>query len=92
MTPLDECFNGQSLFPQDPSWGDVNILDVLWNKETLRRRMYSTSTTRSGSSNCPNDAVSDDFMIPLNECVGPFGEPRPWGTFTVVNNTYVTES
>lgn len=28
----------------------------------------------------------DYFILPFDECVGPFGEPRPWGKFTLVSS------
>lgn len=35
-----------------------------------------------------NFAEQDDdyFILPFDECVGPFGPPRPWGKFTLVQN------
>ena len=29
---------------------------------------------------------TSSFTLPLGECVGPFGKPRPWGSFTCAAN------
>lgn len=28
----------------------------------------------------------DYFVLPFDKCVGPFGAPRPWGKFTLVQD------
>ena len=28
----------------------------------------------------------DSFVIPFDACVGPFGPPRPWGKFTLLDD------
>ena len=28
----------------------------------------------------------DYFVLPFDKCVGPFGPPRPWGKFTLVQD------
>ena len=38
------------------------------------------------------DQNNDDyFILPFDECVGPFGEPRPWGKFTLVQDIVVAD-
>ena len=122
LTPINKCFNGQSLFPDDPSWSEYDILDTYdymylerkgvreaWrtnngvdsaNMDTLSRRGKqeekvdlaknfddaSSSFKRifflSKDSSCLDP--TDEFdALPLNECVGPFGDPRPWGRFEI---------
>jgi hypothetical protein len=43
----------------------------------LTRRFYA-----SDNSTC-NDLV-DTYELPLDECLGPFGKPHPWGRFSLV--------
>lgn len=72
--PVGRCYSPGKLWPQDQSWGPNDVLD-LCNSSTLVRQLYaSTDGTCAGVS-------TDRFEIPLNECVGPFGRPRPWGFF-----------
>lgn len=75
VTPVEKCYNPQRLFRNDPSWGDSDVLDILLDEQTLYRRFFSTN-------NVSCDNTTDGFQIPLNECVGPFGKPRPWGNIT----------
>eukprot|EP00586_Coscinodiscus_wailesii_P023797 CAMPEP_0172502152 /NCGR_PEP_ID=MMETSP1066-20121228/157160_1 /TAXON_ID=671091 /ORGANISM="Coscinodiscus wailesii, Strain CCMP2513" /LENGTH=46 /DNA_ID= /DNA_START= /DNA_END= /DNA_ORIENTATION= len=35
---------------------------------------------------------TDKVMIPFNQCVGPFGDPRPWGTFLLIEEDENVES
>ena len=44
--------------------------------ERLRRAFYDTPGTCG--------AETDHFDVPLDQCVGPFGKPRPWGEFSLV--------
>jgi len=76
-TPLATCYSGQSLFPNDPSWGDVDFLDAVVDG-TLKRTFF-----RTNDSTCRD--ATDEFSLPLNECIGPFGPPRPWGQFSLVD-------
>lgn len=78
LTPLGICFPSDSLFPNDPSWSGLDILDVIVGGTTLHRTIFPT---QDGSCANDDDDSSDSFNIPLEECVGPFGAPRPWGTF-----------
>jgi hypothetical protein len=84
ITPLSRCYNPQTLFPNDPSWSPNDVSDTVIC-QTLTRRIYSKSS--NGTCRRHDDDDDDDqFVIPLNECVGPFGRPRPWGTFRLVPN------
>jgi len=77
-TALSKCYNGSSMWPNDESWGAYDIVDeVNLAERYLRRSFYSTS-----DSTCQGDST-DHFNIPINECVGPFGPPRPYGIFHV---------
>ena len=81
ITPIGVCFSSRELFPNDPSWSDGwDIRDdpIQPASFTFHRTIFHTKNkTCSGN-------VSDIFDIPLDVCVGPFGKPRPWGTFQLV--------
>ena len=87
LLPTNACYNPQTLFPNDPSWGQYDVIDEILDSSesdpitTFRRTIYpSTNLTCTIDGEDPTDV----FTIPLNECVGPFGKPRPWGTFQLV--------
>ena len=77
-TPLNTCYNAQTLFPNDDSWGDLDIYDEMLG-ENLKRSFYQS---KDGSCRGKGEVEASD--IPLNECVGPFGPPRPYGKFSLV--------
>jgi hypothetical protein len=83
-TPLSTCYSPSSMYPDDPSWSEFDIWDMIQFDpqlgKALRRTIYPSQdgTCRDGED--PNDI----FLIPLDECVGPFGQPRPWGTFVII--------
>jgi hypothetical protein len=79
VTPLGQCFNGQSLFPDDPSWGLYDISDVGLSNDSFSREFFG-----SKDGNCTGEPT-DSFILPIHECVGPFGAPRPWGDFSFVD-------
>ena len=72
--PLDHCFAPPKLFPGDPQWGNENILDHC-NATHLSRSFFAEDDTACSRR-------TDGFVVPVNECIGPFGVPRPWGIFT----------
>lgn len=81
VTPMDNCYNGKQLFPEDPSWSDFDILDEVVGDDTtvFRRKIFQTTNSTCGSTDF------DTFVLPSDgSCVGPFGEPRPWGNFSVI--------
>jgi hypothetical protein len=84
-TPVVECYNGQALFPDDPSWGPYDIMDDLLNDTSFVRRFYSST-----DGSCRDE--TDLFELPFDECVGPFGQPRPWGIFEVMQITNILET
>ena len=88
-TPLNKCYNAQNLFPNDPSWSDLDIYDEMIMKN-LKRTFYQSKdgscAGRGEASNAvpePVDGEEDSFILPLDVCVGPFGPPRPWGKFSI---------
>lgn len=104
ITPTKTCYNGQQLFPNDPSWGPFDILDDdndgdsttsdpdVEMKERRGDGDSSSSqfrrtffTTKDGTCHQKPGEPSDVYILPLDECVGPFDAPRPWGTFAYVN-------
>jgi hypothetical protein len=77
ITPINSCYSSSILFPNDISWSGKDIYDTIIC-QTLIRNIYDTE---NGTCRRQDDNDSNKFLIPLNECVGPFGLPRPWGTF-----------
>ena len=78
QTPFQQCYNGQSLFPNDTSWNStVDILDTLVNENQFRREFFPQG------QNCQREPT-DGFELPFEACVGPFGAPRPWGCFQML--------
>jgi hypothetical protein len=74
-TPLDVCYNGQHLFPGDPSWGNVDVYDQSAIEAIFHRFFYG-----SQNSTC-HGPPTDAYSLPVDRCLGPFGIPRPWGYF-----------
>jgi hypothetical protein len=90
MTPLHQCYSSERLFPNDPSWSGKDVFDtVTCHQQTLTRTIFQAST--DGSCQV-SDQDDDQFRIPLNECVGPFGPPRPWGTFQLLTTRSIDRS
>ena len=80
LTPVDVCYSPSKLFPGDRQWGVYDVRDSLTPlTRRLRRAFYNTKDGSCG-------AETDHFDIPLDQCVGPFGKPRPWGEFRVVGD------
>eukprot|EP00536_Pseudo-nitzschia_multiseries_P009019 jgi/Psemu1/306245/fgenesh1_kg.244_\ len=78
LTPVNECYNSRALFPNDPSWSGKDVHDTIdVQNQMLFRTIYDTV-----DASCRG--VGDEIPIPLNACVGPFGRPRPWGIFRLV--------
>jgi len=87
ITPINSCYSSSILFPNDISWSGKDIYDTIIC-QTLIRNIYDTE---NGTCRRQDDDNDNKFLIPLNECVGPFGLPRPWGTFRLAirnNNEY----
>mmetsp|Transcript_26447 Transcript_26447/g.57957 ORF Transcript_26447/g.57957 Transcript_26447/m.57957 type:complete len:167 (+) Transcript_26447:91-591(+) len=83
ITPTNKCYSSTLLFPNDPSRSgkdvyDTTIVDPQTPKQTMLIRTFYD--TEDGTCR----GAGDVFRIPLNECVGPFGKPRPWGIFRLV--------
>lgn len=102
-TPLQECFNGLNLFgPDDETWGESDVYDVYHERRnSITRYFFEDSsdgtcgghtTTNSDSGEVDVDLSKASFSnhIPLEKCVGPFGQPRPWGEFTLYDESQTT--
>lgn len=72
--PLEACYSPLDLWPGDPQWGGSDTLDSC-NGTHLHRSFFA-------STNGTCTARTDSFSLPLHSCIGPFGKPRPWGTFS----------
>ncbi|KAL7554601.1 hypothetical protein ACHAWF_018096 [Thalassiosira exigua] len=91
VTPIGTCYNAKELFPGDESWSDVDIYDEMIMRN-LRRTFYKSKDGscagrgKEAQSNTMTEPVdgNDSFILPTDECVGPFGPPRPWGKFTLL--------
>ena len=55
-----------------------------WKSTKFRRTIYNHSQNGTCTTSGVNSDPDDVFIIPLNECVGPFDQPRPWGIFTLI--------
>jgi hypothetical protein len=89
ITPVSKCYNSGALFPNDPSWSGLDVLDTVIC-QTLVRTIFSKS--KNASCTVSDDDSDDRFQIPLNECVGPFGAPRPWGWFSLRSSSNEDQS
>ena len=71
--PVGECFSPTKVFPNSSSWGKFDVLDIC-SKDSLNRTFYAST-----DGSCSN--VTDSYNLELNVCLGPFGQPNPWGIF-----------
>jgi hypothetical protein len=83
-TPLSTCYSPSSMYPDDPSWSEFDIWDMIQFDpklgKALRRMIFPSQDGTCHDAEDPSDV----FLIPLDECVGPFGQPRPWGVFDII--------
>ena len=51
---------------------------------SLKRQFF-----KSADGTCDGTSMEEDnsFILPFDDCVGPFGPPRPWGKFTLLLET-----
>lgn len=105
-TPIGDCYNGKHFnTTQDfvtisstlwstvsNPYGDHDIIDELVT-ENNKIVWISRSFYKSTNGTCM-EGITDSFPnIPLYDCVGPFGEPFPWGILkliTSINNEVST--
>jgi hypothetical protein len=75
------CISPPNAWPGDNQWGPYDFQDeVVLAATHLKRRFFS-----SLNGTCIN--VTDHFLLPLQQCLGPFGKPRPTGIFGIVGLT-----
>jgi len=74
LVPVSQCYSPKRLFPRDPQWGPFDVFDVVFRNRSFIRSFYSST-----DGICSNRTGS--FTVPLGVRVGPFGKPRPTGTF-----------
>lgn len=79
-TPFHRCYNPQVLFPLDPSWADFDMFDMVLSEVEFMRSFFGTN-----NGSCSGDPT-DTFRLQINECIGPFGKPRPWGNFSFMDD------
>lgn len=101
QTPINKCFNGKSLFPDDSDvWGEYDVYDMVTipsaddeesrnlrrrGEHTFKRYFFKTIDSSCGGNESVNvEMATDKYVLPLEKCVGPFGPPRPWGTFELM--------
>jgi hypothetical protein len=77
---FNACFSPPMHWPNDPQWGAFDCRDSHNGTHFTRDFYGSQSKTCAG-------VPTDTFTVDLGECVGPFGKPRPWGTFTIAKPT-----
>mmetsp|Transcript_12381 Transcript_12381/g.16246 ORF Transcript_12381/g.16246 Transcript_12381/m.16246 type:complete len:148 (-) Transcript_12381:228-671(-) len=85
ITPLNACYSAHQLFPDSDSWSEYDILDKIESEggtSSFFLRYFFSST----NGTCQGNAT-DYFDLPLAECVGPFGPPRPWGNFSLTEKS-----
>ena len=70
--PTSTCYSPPVLFPSDPLWGALDVLDVC--KPHYLERTFFSST----NGTCCN--ATDVYKLRYDKCLGPF-DPVPWGTF-----------
>ena len=86
LTPISNCYNAKYLFPNDESWGDVDILDELHYRPEMKRAPPELKRTFYTSKDGSCVGVDYSWIQPFEVCEGPFGKPRPWGKFSLVDD------
>ena len=75
-----------------------NAIETNINGENGRKRRKEPTFVRyffeTRDSSCDGNSLdlvdvtkaTDKYVLPLDACVGPFGPPRPWGTFQLLKD------
>lgn len=79
VTPQAVCWSPATRFPRDPQWGTSDVLDVCVPSPGAQPPSVNRSFFASTDGTCTTR--TDGFVVPTHQCVGPFGKPRPWGSF-----------
>ena len=81
VSPSDSCYNPKQLFDSDPQWGTSDIFDTCFGNQGTYyiNRTFFAST----DGTCSGSPTGNFSKLPTGGlCVGPFGAPRPWGSFS----------
>eukprot|EP00558_Chaetoceros_sp_UNC1202_P006199 CAMPEP_0197237720 /NCGR_PEP_ID=MMETSP1429-20130617/4472_1 /TAXON_ID=49237 /ORGANISM="Chaetoceros sp., Strain UNC1202" /LENGTH=183 /DNA_ID=CAMNT_0042696769 /DNA_START=67 /DNA_END=618 /DNA_ORIENTATION=- len=86
ITPMRQCYNGQIMYPSSNVFGENDIIDEPLqdtasgkSMKAIRRSFYKSIDGR-----CTGDVIGVFKEIPTDVCIGPFGEPLPWGTIQII--------
>mmetsp|Transcript_5342 Transcript_5342/g.7947 ORF Transcript_5342/g.7947 Transcript_5342/m.7947 type:complete len:167 (-) Transcript_5342:3463-3963(-) len=101
LSPIDQCYNGMDvddyhflmrsegwnkMIGMNNPYGENDILDTLILSEVGEITGICRSFYHSTNGTCSGD-ISDSFPnLPLDTCIGPFGEPLPWGMLELVQS------
>jgi len=91
LTPISNCYNAKFLFPNDESWSDTDILDELHYRPEMKKAPPDLKRTFYTSKDGSCVGVDYSWIQPFEVCEGPFGRPRPWGKFSLVDGDDVAE-
>lgn len=92
------CPNDDDSLDSNP-FGEYDIYDNLVFKEKgIKEETFDIHDTRndeiigirrlffkSKDGTCSGEVTDQFSSIPLNQCVGPFGPPKPWGTLKLIS-------
>ena len=83
-TPAGHCYNPSKRFPHDPQWGPADTIDVCVSTDNGDRSGSGTAVNRSFFASSDGSCIgrTGGFIVPTEDCVGPFGKPRPMGYFS----------
>lgn len=91
VTPVMKCYNGISMFGDNKEnpFGAQDILDKIIRGQSSGTAIAVERTFYDSVDGTCSKKRSDQFdSIPLDLCVGPFGEPHPWGTLHLIKNSF----
>ena len=77
ITPALQCYNVQNQL-----FGQNDIFDeIFYSSDETLAVAFKRSFFNSTNNTCSGGVIDTFDYIPLNECIGPFGPPKPWGMF-----------
>lgn len=94
VTPVMKCYNGISMFgeSEENPFGAQDILDKIIRGQGSGAAIAVERTFYDSVDGTCSKKKSDQFdSIPLDQCVGPFGEPHPWGTLHLIKNSFKSD-
>ena len=71
---IGECTSPSDEWPGDEQWGTTSFIDSYKSPLKMERAFY-----KDGDDQCSGDV---DYVqeMPMKQCIGPWGKPRPWGS------------